>query len=276
MKENTPILVKQSVKSLSRLCEKPPRIAIVLGSGLSAFGDSLRQPTKVPYSDILHFPTGQVSGHSGSLIIGTLPDHDIDVLVLSGRAHLYEGFSVDEVVHPIRCIRSWGVERLIITNAAGSIDPKMQPSELMQITDHINLTGSNPLVGPHHPEFGVRFPDMSAAYSPEMGALLQQSASQNQITLHQGIYAGFLGPSYETPAEVQMAKNAGAHSVGMSTVCEVIAGHQQGLEICGISCITNLAAGVSETPLHHDEVKEAAAQGRDRFLALLNTFIPLL
>lgn len=276
MQDNTPILIEQTLKGLRQLAKTPPQIAIVLGSGLSAFGDSLNNQVRQPYANIPHFPSGRVSGHSGCLIIGQLPGHGIDVLVLSGRAHLYEGFSVDEVVHPIRAIRRWGVEKLIITNAAGSIRRKMQPSELMHISDHINLTGHNPLVGPHHSDFGERFPDMSTAYNPDMGALLQTTARELDIILHNGIYAGFLGPSYETPAEVQMAKHIGAHAVGMSTVCEVIAGHQLGLQICGISCITNLAAGISETPLHHDEVKWAAEQGRERFLTLLNAFIPKL
>ena len=276
MQDNTPRLLEESINSLRQIAKVPPKIAIVLGSGLSAFGDSLKNPIRQPYSEIPHFPSGRVSGHSGCMILGQLPGHDIDVLVLSGRAHLYEGFHVDEVVHPIRAIRQWGVEKLIITNAAGSIRRKMQPSELMHISDHINFTGQNPLIGPHHPDYGERFPDMSAAYNPDMGALLQTTARELGIILHQGIYAGFLGPSYETPAEVQMAKNMGAHAVGMSTVCEVIAGHQLGLDICGISCITNLASGISETPLHHDEVKWAAEQGRERFLTLLNAFIPKL
>lgn len=276
MKENTPAQIEASLASLQSITKSPPKIAIVLGSGLSAFGDSLDNQVRQPYQNIPHFPFGRVSGHSGCLILGQLPNTDIDILVLSGRAHLYEGFSVDEVVHPIRTIRRWGVEKLIITNAAGSIRKKMQPSELMHISDHINLTGQNPLVGPHLSEFGERFPDMSTAYDPDLGAILQSTARELDITLHQGIYAGFLGPSYETPAEVQMAKHIGAHAVGMSTVCEVIAGNQMGLQICGISCITNLAAGISDTPLHHDEVKWAAEQGRERFLTLLNAFIPKL
>lgn len=274
MQENTSILLSHSVKKLCSITTEAPTVAIILGSGLKAFADSLQNTTRLSYDQIPHFPNGQVSGHDGALIYGTLPDSEMTVVALSGRAHLYEGFSVDEVVHAIRSLIRWGVKRLIITNAAGAISPSMKPSELMLISDHINLTGQNPLVGPHLPEFGERFPDMSKAYNPKLSEIIKASASELNISLHNGIYAGFLGPSYETPAEVQMAKNAGAHAVGMSTVCEVIAGHQMGLEICGISCITNLAAGISETPLHHDEVKAAAEKGRERFLALLQLAIP--
>ena len=251
----------------------PPPVAVILGSGLGAFADILESPVVIPYGQIPHFPDVHVVGHSGQLVIGTLPGSETRVAALAGRVHLYEGHAVSKVVHPIRTLAHWGVKSVILTNAAGGINPAFQVGDLMLISDHINLSGTNPLLGPNDDRLGTRFPDMSTAYNPEFGNRISAWAEADGIQLQKGVYCGLLGPSYETPAEIRMLRNMGGDAVGMSTVCEVIAANHAGLTVAGFSCITNLAAGLGDEPLNHQEVKASADEARDRFIRLLSRSI---
>lgn len=245
-----------------------PKVAVVLGSGLGAFADRLSDPVVVPYADLPDFPQPGVSGHSGQLVIGRLPS-GATVAALSGRVHLYEGHGMATVVHPVRTLARWGVGAAVITNAAGGISPAFRPGDLMLITDHVNLTGMNPLTGPNDERLGVRFPDMSVAYDAGLRAHLEGAAADRGVALQKGVYVGLTGPSYETPAEIRMYQTMGIDAVGMSTVNEVIAARHAGLRVAGISCITNVAAGLSDALLDHAEVKETAALARDAFVGLL-------
>ncbi len=254
------------LKSLSAA----PSVAVVLGSGLGAFAEQLVDSQIVSYGDIPGFPGVGVVGHAGRLVIGQIGPGGARVVAMSGRAHLYEGHSASVVVHPVRALRLWGVKSIVFTNAAGCIHPDFAPGELMLITDHINMTGLNPLTGPNDDRFGTRFPDMSDAYDPVFCDLLRQVAASHSAVLREGVYAGLKGPSYETPAEIRMLGRVGADAVGMSTVCEVIAAHHAGMRAAGISCLTNYAAGLSSSPLSHAEVKETADLARAVFIQLLN------
>jgi len=245
-----------------------PRVAVILGSGLGAFADRLTDPTVVGYEDLPDFPEPAVSGHAGRMVIGRLPS-GATVAALSGRVHLYEGHDVSTVVHPIRTLARWGVRAVVVTNAAGGIHPDFRPGELMLITDHVNLSGHNPLTGPNDERLGVRFPDMSRAYDPGMREHLRAAADQVGVALRDGVYVGLSGPSYETPAEIRMYQRLGIDAVGMSTVNEVIAARHVGLRVAGISCITNVAAGLTDALLDHAEVKETAALAREGFVNLL-------
>ena len=216
----------------------PAKIAVVLGSGLGGFSDALTRPQYLPYSQIPNFPVSTVEGHFGQFVHGFIGE--TPVLLMQGRVHRYEGYSAQQVVFPIRTLKNWGIEKLILTNAAGGINSEFDVGDLMLITDHLNLTGDSPLVGPNDSKLGVRFVDMTEAYSKR----LIQLAKSIQPNLREGIYAGLLGPCYETPAEVRMLKTLGADAVGMSTVPEVIVGRHCGLRIAGLSCITNAAAGL--------------------------------
>lgn len=246
-----------------------PRICAVLGSGLGAFADTLHDAQHIPYDEIPHFHGPKVVGHAGVLVVGRIGPDGPRVAVLSGRVHYYEGHHPREVVHAVRAMRLWGCEGLLITNAAGGINPEFATGALMRITDHINLTGQNPLFGVNDDRMGPRFPDMSRAYDPDLGALFEAVARAEGIELHAGVYIGVAGPSYETPAEIRMFARGGADAVGMSTVMEVIAARHVGLRVVGISCITNPAAGLSSELLDHADVKAAAAQARSTFLCLV-------
>lgn len=252
-----------------------PRIAIVLGSGLGSFADSLSDAQRFAYEDIPGFPSVGVDGHTGELVVGRLGEGGCRVAALSGRSHLYEGYDTDRVVHAVRTLHHWGVAALLVTNASGGLNPAHDPGDLMLIDDHINMTGRNPLCGPNDPRFGPRFPDMSHAYDPALGEIVMQcSGSMRRRTLRRGVYVGVLGPSYETPAEIRMLRQLGGDAVGMSTVNEVIAARHVGLRVVGMSCITNLAAGLTEGPITHDEVKETAAYSRADFIGLLTATVP--
>lgn len=254
---------------LAERCPAPP-VAVVLGSGLGAFADQLTDPVVVPYGEIPHFPKVGVKGHAGRLVVGRLGDDGPRVAALAGRVHLYEGHSAAQVVHPVRTLWAWGVKGLMLTNAAGGIKAGWSPGDLMLIVDHINMTGTNPLVGPADPRLGPRFPDMSAAYDPELCDALRAAAKAQGIDLKEGVYTGLAGPSYETPAEIRMLAVLGGDAVGMSTVAEVIAARHAGMRVCGVSCITNLAAGLSAEPLDHTEVEATAGQVRSAFIGLLD------
>jgi purine-nucleoside phosphorylase len=246
-------------------------VAVVLGSGLGDFASSLERATSISYGDIPHWPASNVVGHEGRLVIGDASGRL--VAALSGRAHFYEGHDLRTVTFATRVLGVLGVKVLILTNAAGGVNTTFTPGDLMVIEDHINLLGSNPLVGPNDERFGVRFPDLTNVYSRRLRAIADEAAgSQGQVLRH-GIYVACHGPSYETPAEVRYLRLIGADAVGMSTVPEAIVARHMGLEVLAISCITNLAAGVLPQPLNHEEVLETAKRVRGQFLSLLNAII---
>jgi purine-nucleoside phosphorylase len=244
-----------------------PDAAIVLGSGLGEFADTVADPVTIPYSVLPYWPVPAVAGHAGTLVVGSVAGRR--VAVLSGRVHLYEGHDAAAVVFATRVMGRLGVKKIVLTNAAGGINTTFAQGELMVIDDHINLTGMNPLVGPNDDRFGTRFPDMSEVYSADLRAIADAAAAAQGIHLAHGIYAGLLGPSYETPAEIRFLRAVGADAVGMSTVSEAIAARHMGLDVLGLSCITNMAAGVLPRPIVHDDVMETAHRVRDAFIALL-------
>jgi purine-nucleoside phosphorylase len=248
--------------------------AVVLGSGLGSYAASVDDAIEIPYEEIPGFPKPQVVGHSGSLF--SAPIGDGRILLFSGRVHTYEGWEMEDVVFGVRTAIACGAKRVLLTNAAGGIREDLSPGDLVIISDHLNLTGRNPLTGPNDDRLGPRFPDMTNVYNPELRAALAQTFRDVGIVPHQGVYAWFLGPTYETPAEVQMAKRMGADLVGMSTAPEAIAIRHMGAEVVGISLVTNLAAGISPTPLSHEEVTETASIARSTFTAVVDRFLPTL
>ena len=246
-------------------------VALVLGSGLGAFADSLSNARGVAFTKLPHFPMSTVQGHKGRLVFGE--QNGVPVLALQGRLHGYEGHDAATVAFPARVMAALGARALLVTNAAGGCNPEFKPGDLMRITDHLNLTGKNPLIGHNEDALGPRFPDLSRAYDPRLGAAMVQAAMDVGVALKSGVYAQMNGPSYETPAEVRMARILGADAVGMSTVPEVIVAAHMGMPCAGISCITNLAAGLSPQPLSHQEVMEVAAAVEKNFLALLGALV---
>jgi purine-nucleoside phosphorylase len=249
-----------------------PRIALVLGSGLGGFADSLTDATRVPYAEIPSFPQSTAIGHAGRMVIGNAGS--VPVAAMQGRVHLYEGYSPQEITFPIRVFARMGIRAVVLTNAAGGINLSYSQGALVLIRDHINLQGANPLAGANDDRFGVRFPDMSHAYAKEYRAIVRDEAAQLKITLPEGVYAGLLGPSYETPAEIEYLRRIGADLVGMSTVAEVIAARHMGLKVLAISCVTNMAAGILDQPLSHAEVMETGERVKTTFEALLRAVLP--
>jgi purine-nucleoside phosphorylase len=249
-----------------------PKIGLVLGSGLGAFADSLADAACVPYADIPSFPQSTAIGHAGRMVVGKAGT--VAVAAMQGRVHLYEGYSAQEVTFPVRVFGRMGVCAVILTNAAGGINLSYSQGALVLIRDHINLQGANPLVGPNDDRFGVRFPDMTQAYSRSYRAMTREEASKLGIKLHEGVYAGLLGPSYEAPAEIEYLRRIGADLVGMSTVAEVIAARHMGINVLAISCVTNMAAGILDQPLSHAEVMETGERVKTTFEALLRAVLP--
>ena len=249
-----------------------PKIGLILGSGLGAFADSLTDATRVPYADIPTFPRSTAIGHAGQMVLGNAGN--IAVAAMQGRAHLYEGYSAPEVTFPIRVFGRMGIRAVILTNAAGGINLGYSQGALVLIRDHINLQGSNPLVGPNDDRFGVRFPDMSQAYARDYRQIAREEAGELRIPLHEGVYAGLLGPSYETPAEIEYLRRIGADLVGMSTVAEVIAARHMDIKVLAISCVTNMAAGILDQSLSHAEVMETGERVKTIFEALLRAVLP--
>jgi purine-nucleoside phosphorylase len=252
-----------------------PEAGIVLGSGLAALADELEQAAVIPYAEIPGFPISKVPGHPGRLVVGELPVNGRKVVVaaMQGRAHAYEGWKADDVVFGARVLCALKVKLLLVTNAAGGVNPSLVPGDLVRITDHLNLSGLNPLVGENDDRLGPRFPDMSQAYDPQLAALLDEAAAATGISLRGGVYACMMGPSYETPAEIRMLRALGADVVGMSTVPEVIAARHMGVAVAGISIVTNLAAGLSRKPLSHEEVAATGERVKDRLAALVRAFL---
>src|SRR5277367_4594594 len=251
-----------------------PRIGLVLGSGLGGFADSLTDATAVPYADIPAFPRSTAIGHAGQMVIGNAGA--VAVAAMQGRVHLYEGYSAQEITFPIRVFGRMGIGAVILTNAAGGINLSYSQGTLVLIRDHINLQGANPLVGPNDDRFGVRFPDMTHAYAKSYREIVRTAAAKQGLTLHEGVYAGLLGPSYETPAEIEYLRRIGADLVGMSTVAEVIAARHMGIKVLAISCVTNMAAGILDQPLSHAEVMETGERVKTTFESLLRAVLPRL
>ena len=251
-----------------------PDVAIVLGSGLGEFSRSLTDAVTTPYGEIPHWPASAVIGHAGTLVVGALGGKR--VAALSGRAHYYEGHDLRTVTFATRVLGRLGVTRLILTNAAGGINVRFEPGTLMVIDDHINLLGSNPLVGANDERFGVRFPDMTEVYSQRLRRIADATSAATGVAVAHGVYVAVHGPSYETPAEIRFLRTIGADAVGMSTVPEALVARHMGMEVLGISCITNPAAGVLPEPLHHDEVMEVARRVRGQFSRLLEGIVERL
>lgn len=249
-----------------------PRVGLVLGSGLGAFGDSLADACAIPYDQIPHFPVSTVPGHAGCLRMGGC--RGVPVAVMQGRAHFYEGYTMEQVTFPARVLGVLGARALVLTNAAGGINAKLKARGFLLIRDHINLMGANPLRGANEERFGPRYPDMTEAYSKRLQALAQQEARRLRMRLYEGVYAAVPGPSYETPAEIHMLARMGADVVGMSTIPEAIVANHMGIQVLGISCVTNMAAGISKKKINHEEVLQAGERMAKQFTAFLQALIP--
>jgi len=244
-----------------------PTIGLILGSGLGVIADLVENAKVIAYDQIPHFPVSTVEGHAGELLLGTIQGKH--VLLMKGRFHMYEGYGVEVVSFPVRVMKELGVQKLIVTNASGGINTSYEVGDLMLIKDHINFTFRNPLIGPNLNELGVRFPDMSEAYSRTLRQTANEVAAEQGVRLREGVYIGLLGPSYETPAEIRMMRTLGADAVGMSTVAEVIVARHAGIEVLGFSCISNMAAGILDQPLSHEEVMETTERVKPKFLQLI-------
>lgn len=249
-------------------------VAVVLGSGLGGFADELSAATAIPYDEIPGFARATVEGHAGRLVVGKIGDSA--VAAMQGRFHFYEGYALEDVTFPIRVLKLLGIRTLILTNASGALNVEFTPGSLMVITDHINLMGVNPLIGPNDERFGPRFPDLSNVYAPELQETVLAEARAMGMQMFRGVYASLTGPSYETPAEIHMVRALGADAVGMSTVPEAIVARHMDMRVVGISCITNLAAGVSDRPVDHSQVMATGEQVREKFTELLRRVVPKL
>jgi purine-nucleoside phosphorylase len=266
--------VQEAARFIAGRTPLRPRLGLVLGSGLGAFADALTDATPIPYKDIPHFPVSTAVGHAGRLVVGRC--RAVPVAVMQGRVHSYEGYSMREVVFPVRTLALFGAQSLVFTNAAGGINRRLRECGLMLIRDHLNLQGANPLEGPNDERFGPRFPDMTEAYSKEFLAIARKVARRLKLRLFEGVYAALRGPSYETPSEIKMLARLGADAVGMSTVPEVIAVNHMGRRALGISCVTNMAAGISKKKINHEEVLEAGRRVERQFTAFLEALLPEL
>lgn len=263
--------VIEAVRFIQEHISDTPDIGLVLGSGLGVFADQIETPVAIRYEDIPHFPVSTVAGHAGQFVYGKL--YGKKVLAMQGRFHFYEGYSMQEVVFPIRVMKMLGTEHLILTNAAGGVNMSFHAGDLMLITDHYNNMGTNPLIGPNDDTIGDRFPDMSAVYDKAFIEVAKATASALGIQVQEGVYAANTGPVYETPAEVKALRILGIDAVGMSTVPEAIVARHAGMRVLGISCITNMAAGILDVPLSHDEVMTTASNAQDQFIKLLGKII---
>jgi purine-nucleoside phosphorylase len=265
-------LAEAAAQSILQRTPLRPKIGLVLGSGLGGFADSLTDSSRIPYTEIPAFPRSTAIGHAGQMVIGK--SGAIPVAAMQGRVHLYEGYSAHEVAFPMRVFGRLGIRAVILTNAAGGINLNYQQGALVLIRDHINLQGTNPLAGPNDDRFGVRFPDMTHAYAKDYRAIAREEAANLGLPLHEGVYAALLGPSYETPAEINYLRIIGADLVGMSTAFEVIAARHMQIKVLAISCVTNMAAGILDQPLSHQEVMETGERVKSSFEALLRAVLP--
>lgn len=266
--------IEQAASFVKTKANMTPKVGVILGSGLGDFVHKIENQIVIPYSDIPHFKKVTVKGHSGNLIFGTV--QGVNIVALQGRFHYYEGNTLDEVVFPIRVMAKLGIDTLLLSNASGGINLNFNAGDLMLITDHINFTGVNPLVGPNDETVGPRFPDMTFAYCPEVNAMIEQSAKELNIKLQSGVYIGVSGPTYETPAEIRAFRILGADACGMSTVPETIVANHIGLRVAGVACITNMAAGVKNEKLSHDHIKDEAGKAMVNFTNLFEKTISKL
>ena len=264
----------ETVSYLERRVVNRPRVGVILGSGLGAFADTLDNRLEIPYADIPQWPVSTAIGHAGKLVFGDLAG--VPTVVMSGRNHLYEGYTAKQVVLGVRVMAALGIKALVVTNAAGGINLAYGRGSLVLISDHINLQGTNPLIGANDDSLGPRFPDMSEAYSLRFRRVAQQVAGELGFTMPEGVYAALRGPNYETPAEIRFLRTIGADLVGMSTVAEVIAANHMSLPVLAISCVTNMAAGVTNEKINHEEVLETGRQVHGRFVDLLKGVVPRL
>ncbi|MBD5466457.1 MAG: purine-nucleoside phosphorylase [Lachnospiraceae bacterium] len=259
--------LQNCLKSIRQKTDFEPKVAIVLGSGLGDYAQDIKVVTEVDYSEIEGFPVSTVPGHAGKFIFGYVGD--VPVVCMKGRVHYYEGYPISDVVLPTRLMKLMGAEILFLTNASGGVNKNFQAGDFMLITDQISTFAPNPLIGQNIEELGTRFPDMSEIYNKELREIIKGTAKENEISLQEGVYIQFTGPSFESPAEIKMAAALGADAVGMSTAVEAIAANHMGMKVCGISCVCNLAAGLSENPLTHAEVQEAANNAAPFFKKLV-------
>ena len=273
--------IKEAVEFISSEVQSSglemPELALTLGSGLGFFAENADMLLEFPYGNIPNFPVSTVAGHKGRLILAKDSTTGKNFWIMQGRVHYYEGYTMEQVVFPVRVLIRLGIKKYVVTNAAGGVNHNFEAGDLMIIRDHINMMGTNPLIGPNREEFGTRFPDMSRAYSKKLSLLIQKAALETGVSMKEGVYMGLSGPTFETPAEVRMVAKLGADAVGMSTVPEVIAAkHAQVEEVAGISFISNQAAGISPEPLSHEEVSENAAKVEKKFSALMEKFVTMI
>ena len=259
--------INESVEYIEALIKNKPKIGLILGSGLGDLADSIEDSIIIPYNSIPNFPISTVEGHKGQLVVGKLGGKE--VIAMQGRFHFYEGYPLKDVVFPVRVMSGLGINTLLVTNAAGGANLEFKPGDLMIIDDHINFSGNNPLIGENLDSKGPRFLDMTYAYDRELISIIKNVANDIGIRIKEGVYMWFTGPTYETPAEVKLARKMGADAVGMSTVPEVIVANHEGIRVLGISCITNMAAGILDQPLNHDEVVKTSLEVKDNFKKLL-------
>ena len=257
--------------SVRKRTDFKPEVALILGSGLGDYADEIQIETTIDYTEIEGFPTSTVAGHKGRFVFGYVKN--VPVVIMQGRVHYYEGYPMTDVVLPTRLMGMMGAKKLFLTNAAGGVNPNFKPGDFMMITDHITTGIPSPLIGPNIEELGCRFPDMSEVYAPELQEKVRKAAEKLQIPLQEGVYMQFTGPSYETPAEIRMCRTWGGDAAGMSTACEAVAANHMGMKVCGISCITNLAAGMSKQKLDHKEVQETADRVSRQFKQLVTEVI---
>ena len=263
--------LQNAVRAIRKITDFEPEIAAVLGSGLGAFADNVEKVCEIDYKDIEGFPTSTVPGHRGRFVFGYVAGKK--VVIMQGRVHYYEGYDITDVVMPIRIMGMLGAKKLILTNASGGINESFKAGDFMMITDHISSLVPSPLRGMNIDELGVRFPDMTKVYSPKIREIIKKSAQENNIPLREGVYIQTTGPNYETPAEINMYRLCGADAVGMSTACEAMAARHMGMEIGGISCISNMAAGLNKVPLTHEEIKDTADRVSKQFEILITETI---
>lgn len=263
--------LKGCLESVRAKTDFKPEAALILGSGLGDYADGIQIEQTIDYTEINGFPTSTVAGHRGRFVFGYV--QGVPVVIMQGRVHYYEGYPMSDVVLPTRLMGLMGAKKLILTNAAGGINLDFQPGCFMMLTDHITVGVPSPLIGPNLDELGPRFPDMSEVYSRRMRAIIREEAEKLNIHLHEGVYVQLTGPAYETPAEVRTCRIWGGDAVGMSTACEAVAARHMGMEICGISCITNMAAGISKRPLDHKEVQETADRAAVQFKQLITAIV---
>ncbi len=271
MRDNIITKINEARDYIKSKVDFTPEIGLILGSGLGVMGEEVEDKIIIDYKDIPNFPVSTVEGHKSRFIFGTL--NGKKVAVMQGRFHFYEGYQIQQTVFPVWVMKALGITKMIVTNAAGGVNTDYKPGNLMIIKDHINLSGNNPLIGPNIEEFGVRFPDMSAAYSPRMINITKECAKEIGISMQEGVYMYLTGPTYETPAEIRAFRILGADAVGMSTAPEVIIANHSGVEVMGISCITNMAAGILNQPLSHHEVMETAEAVKNNFIKLIKAII---